>query len=51
MKESDKASAAANELILDVLTSEQRAKFEKLLGKKIKVEWPYDQLLPEDIAF
>ena len=36
MKESDKASAAANKLILDVLTSEQRAKFEKLQARSSK---------------
>ena len=51
MKESDKASAATNRLVLDVLTPEQRAKFEKLRGKKIEVNWPYDELLPEDFTF
>ena len=49
MKERDRASAAANKPILELLTPEQRAKFEKLQGKKIEVNWPYDELLPEDI--
>ena len=40
MKESDRAAAATSKLILDVLTPQQRAKFEKLTGKKIKVIWP-----------
>ena len=51
MKESDNASAAANTLALDVLTPEQRAKFEKLQGKKIEVSWPYDELVPDDFTF
>ena len=51
MKESDKASAATNKLILDILTPEQRAKFENLQGTKIEAKWPYDELLPEDFAF
>ncbi len=51
LKESDKASAAENKLILDVLTPEQRAKFDKLQGKKIELNWPYDDLLSEDIPF
>jgi hypothetical protein len=51
MKESDRASAAENKLVLEVLTSEQRAKFEKLQGKKIEVTWPYDELVPEDFTF
>jgi hypothetical protein len=51
MKNSERGLAVANKLILDVLSSEQRAKFEKLQGKVIKIDWPYDALLPEDIAF
>ena len=51
MKESDKATAAANKLVLDVLSSEQRARFDKLQGKKVEVNWPYDELLPEDFTF
>jgi Spy/CpxP family protein refolding chaperone len=51
LKEIDKASAAQNKLILEVLTPEQRAKFEKLQGKKIEVTWPNDELLPEDFTF
>ncbi len=51
MKESDKAQAEANKPILDVLTPEQRAKLEKLQGKKIEVTWPYDALMPEDGGF
>ncbi len=50
-KESDRASATTNKLLLDVLTPEQRAKFAKLQGKQIEVTWPYDKLLPEDIKF
>ena len=49
LKESDKALTATNKLALDVLSSEQRAKFEKLQGKKIELNWPYDELLPEDL--
>ncbi len=48
LKEIDKASAAENKLILEVLTPEQRVKFEKLQGKKIEVTWSYDELAPED---
>ena len=51
MKKSDKAQAEAKKPILDILTPEQRAKFEKLQGKKIEVTWPYDALIPEDAEF
>jgi hypothetical protein len=33
---------------LDVLTPQQRAKLEKLQGKKIALTWNYDALVPED---
>ena len=51
MEESHKAYAEAKKPILDVLTREQRAKFESLLGKKIEVTWPFDQMIPEDAEY
>jgi Spy/CpxP family protein refolding chaperone len=51
MKECDKAQAEAKKPILDVLTPEQRAKFEELQGKKIEVTWPYDAWIAEDPWF
>ena len=51
MKESDKIQAEATKPILDVLTPEQRAKFDKLQGRKIEVKWPYRELIPEDAGF
>jgi Spy/CpxP family protein refolding chaperone len=51
MKESDKAGVEAKEPILDVLTPEQRAKFDKVQGKKIEVKWAYETLIPEDAEF
>jgi Spy/CpxP family protein refolding chaperone len=50
-KEWDKAEAEANKQILELLTPEQRAKFEKLRGKQIEVTSPYDSLRPEDVGF
>ena len=50
-KEDDKAAGRENERVLDILTPEQRAKFEKLTGKKINVTWQYDSLIPEDADF
>jgi hypothetical protein len=50
-KASDKAQAEANKFALDVLTPEQRAKLEKLVGKEIDVTWGYDALIPEDAEF
>ena len=47
----DKAQAEEKKPILDILTAEQRAKFEKLQGKKIEVTWAYDALMPEDPGF
>jgi Spy/CpxP family protein refolding chaperone len=46
VKESDKAQAELKRLVLDVLTPEQRAKFQELQGKKIDVTWPYDAPIP-----
>lgn len=51
MKEWDRAGAELSKQVLDVLTPEQRAKFDKLFGKKIEVKWPYDKLVPEDAEF
>ena len=48
MKECDKLRAEATKPVLEVLTPEQRAKFDKSLGKKIELTWPYDELIPED---
>jgi Spy/CpxP family protein refolding chaperone len=50
-KELEKAQAEANQLALDVLTPEQRAKLEKFVGKKIEVTWDYEALVPEDAPF
>lgn len=51
MKAADKRWADAKEFILDILTPAQRAKFEKLQGKKIDLKWPYEQSIPEDAEF
>ncbi len=51
MKEWDKVQAEATKPILDILTPQQRAKFEKLQGKRIDVTRPYDALIPEDAEF
>jgi Spy/CpxP family protein refolding chaperone len=51
MKASDKTWAEAKNCFLDILTPAQRAKFEKLQGRKIDVTWPYDQMVPEDVNF
>jgi Spy/CpxP family protein refolding chaperone len=50
-KERDKAQAEANQLALDVLTPKQRAKLDKLVGRKIEVTWDYDALVPDDVVF
>ena len=50
-KESDKAPADARKEVLEILTPEQRARFEMMLGKKIEVTWDYDSLIPEDMEF
>jgi hypothetical protein len=47
-KQWDKAQEEANKLALEVLTPEQRAKLEKLVGKEIEVTWDYDALVPDD---
>jgi Spy/CpxP family protein refolding chaperone len=51
MKASDQAQVETTKPILDVLTPEQRRKFEELQGNKIEVTWPYDSLIPEDAEF
>jgi hypothetical protein len=51
MKKSDQIQAEATKPVLDILTLEQRTKFEELQGKKIEVTWPYDALMPEDAEF
>ena len=51
MKESDKAQTEATKPILDILTPEQRAKFEKLQGRKVEVTRSYEVLMPEDAGF
>jgi hypothetical protein len=48
MKERDRVRAEARKPVLEVLTPEQRAKLEKLQGKRIELTWPYDELIPED---
>jgi len=47
-KKWDKAEAEANKLAIDVLTPEQQAKLEKLVGKHVEVTWDYDDLVPSD---
>ena len=49
LKDRDKIQAEATNRLLDVLNPEQRAKFEKLQGKRVEVRWPYDELVPEDV--
>jgi Spy/CpxP family protein refolding chaperone len=51
MKKQDQAQAEENKAVLEVLTAEQRAKLEKLLGKKIEVTMPYDAVTPTDDEF
>lgn len=34
--------------VLEVLTPEQRTKFEELQGEKIEVPWPFDAVIPQD---
>jgi hypothetical protein len=43
----DKAQAEANKLAIDVLTPEQRAKLETLVGRKVEVTWDYEALVPD----
>jgi hypothetical protein len=51
VKASHKIWAEAEKPILDVLTPSQRAKFEKLQGRKVDLTWPDDLLVPEDTEF
>jgi hypothetical protein len=51
MKESDKIQAEATKPVLEILTSEQQAQFDKLQGKKIEVKWSYEEWIPEDAEF
>jgi hypothetical protein len=51
MKASDKTWADAKNRFLDILTPVQRAKFEKLQGRKIVLTWPYEQMVREDGNF
>jgi Spy/CpxP family protein refolding chaperone len=51
MKASDQVQAEATKRILDVLTSEQRTKFQKLHGRRIETTPDYDALIPEDFDF
>ncbi len=51
MKESDQVQAKATKHVLDVLTPEQRTKFEKLHGKKNDTTPDYDAWIPEDAEF
>ncbi len=51
MRESHKIQVEATKPILDVLTPEQRAKFDKLQGRKIEVKLSDDELIPEDAEF
>ena len=50
LKGRDAADAGAAKPALEILTPDQRARFEKLEGKKIELRWPYDELVPEDAA-
>jgi Spy/CpxP family protein refolding chaperone len=51
LKESHKASADTTKEVLEILTPEQRARFETMLGKKIEITWDYDSLILEDSEF
>jgi hypothetical protein len=51
MKESHKIQVEATKPILNVLTPEQRAKFDKLQGRKIEVRWSDDELIPKGAEF
>lgn len=50
MKDNEKVWAEARKPILDVLTPDQRAKLEKLQGKKIELKWPYESMVPKDFG-
>jgi hypothetical protein len=50
-EESDKIYAEAKKPMLDILTPEQRAKFDKMVGTKIEVKWSYEDLIPENAEF
>lgn len=51
MKRSNEAQVQATNRILDVLTPEQRRKFQELQGKKIDLSRLHDALIPEDGEF
>jgi hypothetical protein len=52
INEMDKAEVEENKRVLDILTSEQRKKLEKLWGKEIEVNWNYESLIkPDDLLF
>ena len=48
MRESHKIQVETTKPILDVLTPDQRAKFDNLQGRKIEVRWSDDELIPQD---
>jgi hypothetical protein len=48
LKASDKTQAEATKPVLDILTPDQRARFDKLQGKKIDLTMPYEAWMPED---
>ncbi len=51
MRESHKIQVETTKPILDVLTPDQRAKFDNLQGRKIEVRWSDDELIPQDAEF
>jgi hypothetical protein len=47
-KKWDKDQAEANKWALAILTPEQRAKLESMLGNHVEMTWDYDRLMPLD---
>jgi hypothetical protein len=50
-KKSDEVHAEANKVAMEVLTPEQRAKLEKLVGRNVDLAWDYDVLVSDDAVF
>jgi cysteinyl-tRNA synthetase len=48
-EKSENASAENRKAILALLTAEQRAKFERLVGKHIEPKWSHDSLDPAEV--
>ncbi len=49
-KKSKEVSAETRRAILDLLAPDQRAKYEKIVGKLIEPKWSYDSVSPEEIG-